>query len=118
MNYLLEYSNYPWLSFIENNIIHFIVSMDKAASITRPQLLFLEEAHYIFEKWNFTNRLLGLDIDSFALGIMHAYEGCDLPIVESRGFTKGAEPSRQDIGTVDLPKCSDSVMPPIQFGYQ
>jgi hypothetical protein len=78
---------------MENNVIHFEVSMDKAPPITRLQLLVFEETDYIIEKGNFTNGLLGLDIDSFALDVIHAYECCDLPIVEIRKFTKGLEPS-------------------------
>lgn len=68
---------------MEHQIINFIVSMDRSATIPRLELLVFEESQDFFDMWYLPYGLSRLNIFRSSLGHADRRKGSDLAIVEA-----------------------------------
>lgn len=59
----LKYTDDPWLSLVEDDIVNLVVSVHETAAVFRLRALIAKKGHHFIVVRDLAHRLLGLDVD-------------------------------------------------------
>jgi hypothetical protein len=81
--YLLQDSNDPRLSLMENQIVYLVIPMDRGPSIFRLKPPVFEIGQHLVDMWNLSYGLLRININRLGLRFADGGECFNLAVIEA-----------------------------------